>query len=76
MTSKTLHAIDTSLGEVPDDGGDTQTYRYKFLCHESPTSCHQPQHDDLCGMSLQRSGDGVASYGVNVRDRLRGSVGL
>jgi hypothetical protein len=75
MMSKTLHAIDISLGEVPDGGGDTQAYRYEPLCHESPTSCHQPQHDYLRGMSLRRSGDGVASYGGDVRDRLRESVG-
>ena len=75
MTSKTLHAIDTSLGEVPDNGGDPHACRYELLRYESPTSCHHPQHDDLCGMSLQRSGGGVASYGVDVRDRLRESVG-
>ena len=75
VTSKTLRAIDTSLGEVPNDGGHTQAYRYEFLCHESPTNYHQPQHHYLCDMPLQWSGDGVASYDVDVRDRLRGSIG-
>ena len=75
MTSKTLHAIDSSLGDIPEDGGDTEAYRYEFSCHESPTSYHQSQHDYLCGMSLRWSADGVASYGVDVRDPLRESVG-
>lgn len=75
VTSKTLHAVDTSLSEGPDYGGNTEAYGYEFSRHESPTSYHQLQDEYLCGMTLRWSVDSVASYEVDVRDPSRESVG-
>jgi len=75
MTSKTLHAIGTSLSERPVDGDNTEAYGYEFPRHESPTSYHQLQHEYLCDMTLRWSADSVASYEVDMRDPSRESVG-